>query len=350
MTPIKFPSIDQFRHVIRNVQWKAQFTGLDGAGEPIMDRLAKLPTLKFRGTEKIHGSNCSARFFPGGGVACQSRERIITPEDDNYGYARYIHNLPPSIQDEFRVPFDDGTEVIYYGEWAGKGIQNKVAVSEVEKFWVIFAVLTIKNGEEKWVDLQSLGGKMDWMELQKYRIFSIFYNKTWEIDINFENPADAINQMNQWTLEVEKESPLGLKLGVSGIGEGIVWKCAEPGYEGSKFWYKNKGTEHSGSKVTKLADVDVEKMKSINEFIEKTVDEERLNQAWNHLQENKLFDYEKSLGIFLKWIFNDVIKEEKDTLEASGLKEKELGGAIAKKAKVWYFEKLKHYDKNTNDK
>lgn len=52
----KFPSIEQFRHLARNVRFKAEFTGrYNESGEPIMDRNAKMPKLKFLGTEKIHG-------------------------------------------------------------------------------------------------------------------------------------------------------------------------------------------------------------------------------------------------------------------------------------------------------
>ena len=322
-----FISIEQFRHLKRSVEYKAQFKGLDEAGEPIMDRLAKLPTLKFIGVEKIHGSFSGVKV-ENGTLTCLSKERVITPEDDNYGFARAISNLPEEVKKEL---FYDKGNLTIFGERAGKGIQNKVAVAELEKFWVIFAAQT-EAGE--WLEIET------WPEYPEHRIFNIYNNTVWSIYIDFESPAESINEMNRLTLEVEKESPFGKRLGISGIGEGICWHCAEEGYDYGRFIYKNKGEAHAGSKVTKLANIDVEKMKSIDEFIEKTVTEERLQQGWDHLQNNKLFDYEKSMGAFLSWVFQDVLKEEFDTMTESGLNKKDVGSACAKKAKVWYLEKL----------
>jgi len=47
---IKFPSIEQFRNVIRHVQTHARFVGKDENGDAIYDHSKPLPTLKFRGT------------------------------------------------------------------------------------------------------------------------------------------------------------------------------------------------------------------------------------------------------------------------------------------------------------
>lgn len=321
---IKFSSIEQFRNVRRNVEWMTQYQGDDAAGEPIMNRLAKLPTLTFIGTEKIHGSNCSF-YFKGEEVVCQSRERIITPEDDNYGFAKFVHkNL-----EILRAYFPKNTVV--YGEWAGKGIQNKVAVCELEKFFVVFAA---KEIDGKWIDTSP------WVTPEDIRVFNIYKNKIWEINIDFEHPADAINQINTWTLEVEEESPFAKQFGISGVGEGIVFLPANMDLTRDKFCFKSKGEKHANSKVKTLATIDTVKLKSVEEFIEKTVTEERLMQGWNYLHENKLFNYEKSTGDFLSWIFNDIIKEESDTLEASGLTRKDFSGIAAKKSRVWYLDKL----------
>ena len=54
---IKFPSIEQFRNVIRHVKSKAQFVGKDENGDPVYDQSIPLPTLQFCGTVKLHGTN-----------------------------------------------------------------------------------------------------------------------------------------------------------------------------------------------------------------------------------------------------------------------------------------------------
>jgi hypothetical protein len=346
MNVLKYPSIEQFRNVRRHVEWRAQVVSKDEAtGEWIMDRNAKLPTLTFLGTEKIHGSNCSARFFKDGGIVCQSRERIITPEDDNYGFARFIKSLPTEALNTLMQYVPDDVEIVIYGEWAGKGIQNIVAVTELEKFWVIFGAKVVSAEDDDdigWVDIRH------WETPEDHRIFNIYKSKTWEVEVDFNDQvkmAEAIEKMNALTLEVEKESPLALKIGnVSGVGEGIVWMSITKPYMGPKFIHKVKGSQHSASKVTKLANVDPEKLRTVGLFIDKHVHEGRLQQGWDNLHETKTFNYENSMGLFLSWIFNDIMKEEADELEASGFGKKDVSPAIAKKAKVWYFEKLKSVD------
>lgn len=53
---IKFPDIEQFRNIVRNVQHAAQYVRRDEkTGKPIMDLLAPIPIVKAVATEKIHG-------------------------------------------------------------------------------------------------------------------------------------------------------------------------------------------------------------------------------------------------------------------------------------------------------
>lgn len=335
---LKFQEIDQFRHALKNIGWKAQFQGLDAAGEAIMNRLAILPKIQYEGTAKIHGC-CSSIRIEGDKiykVTCQSRNNEITPENDNYGFAKFITGLGDEVFDELRTMF--GTNIVIHGEWAGKGIQDTVAVCQLEKFWTIFRVQEITEDEEKgrWISIQD----KDFSILNKHRIFNVRQFGIFNLEIDFEHPAESINKMNELTLQVENECPVGKFFGISGIGEGIVWASPVPEYQNSKFVWKTKGSKHSKSKVTKLANVDVEKMASIEAFVDKHVNEGRLMQAWNYLAENKIEQDEKATGTFIKWIFNDIIKEEKDELLASGLTEKNLGGAVAKKAKNWFFAKF----------
>lgn len=115
----KFPSIEQFKSVIKQVKTHCEYNNLP------------LPTLKFNGTVKLHGANsCVGYNVIDSQYFTQSRERIITPEDDNYGFSNwamkssYIQQLVMDILNHF-----DAKETIHiYGELAGKGIQKKVAI------------------------------------------------------------------------------------------------------------------------------------------------------------------------------------------------------------------------------
>lgn len=50
-----FPEIEQFRNVIQAVKYRAQIIGKDENGVAIFDETLPLPTLKFKGTVKLHG-------------------------------------------------------------------------------------------------------------------------------------------------------------------------------------------------------------------------------------------------------------------------------------------------------
>jgi hypothetical protein len=47
-----------------------------------------------------------------------------------------------------------------------------------------------------------------------------------------------------------------------------------------------------------------------------------------------------SMGDFIRWVHQDVLKEEADTLQASGIEYKKLGSPIALAAKRWFTNKL----------
>ena len=48
----------------------------------------------FYGTVKLHGTNASVVVDHEGNFYCQSRNRVITPENDNYGFAEWLHEEP----------------------------------------------------------------------------------------------------------------------------------------------------------------------------------------------------------------------------------------------------------------
>src|ERR1700744_3145841 len=76
---ISFPSIEQFRNVIRDVKDRANYHGIP------------LPELEFVGTVKLHGTNASVTIDTDTGeLWAQSRSNVITPENDNAGFARFV--------------------------------------------------------------------------------------------------------------------------------------------------------------------------------------------------------------------------------------------------------------------
>jgi hypothetical protein len=336
MTHYSFPSIDQFSHVRRNVLWKAQYRGQDPNDEPIMDRTALMPTLSYEGTVKLHGTNAGVVFENGGITYCQSRENIITPEKDNAGFAKWFCALSQEDLDVIRSNFPaDWQKVAVYGEWAGQGIQKNVAISALPKAFYIFAAKTIIENDDEG----------EWLNVRNWKlpqgIYNIYNFQTFKIYINFESPEPSVAEINKWVLDVEAECPVGKAFDVSDIGEGIVFRCTAKEWESSRYWFKAKGDKHSNSKVRKLATVDIQKYETEQSFISAVLDEGRLEQAFNWLSENNKPQDQTSIGDFIRWIFNDVIKECSPEMQASNIQEKDLGKLLAGPAKKWFFNRIK---------
>jgi hypothetical protein len=87
--------------------------------------------------------------------------------------------------------------------------------------------------------------------------------------------------------------------------------------------------------------VDVEAVENIRAFVAATVTEARLEQGLDNLVREQLLPFEmKSMGDFIRWVYNDVLKEEMDTIVASQIDTKKLGSAIANEARPWYIKKF----------
>lgn len=67
-------------------------------------------------TEKIDGTNACVGVLQDGTVWAQSRKRVITPEEDNFGFASWVRDNEDALRD-----LGPG---YHYGEWWGLGIQR----------------------------------------------------------------------------------------------------------------------------------------------------------------------------------------------------------------------------------
>lgn len=311
----KFSSIEQFRNVIKQVRSNSEYHG-----KPV-------PTLMFTGTVKLHGTNSGIGYFVETDTCIyQSRERILSLQADNSGFMLWASGNPgiAVLLMELRVKFNPKHTIYVYGEWAGQGIQKKVAIAQVPKAFYVFSLVV--DGAE--VDIS----EKDYITNAAANIYSIHNFKTWTLDIDFSKPELVQNQLVDWTLEVEEECPVGKYFGVSDIGEGIVWKNSELGLT-----FKTKGEKHANSKVKTLkqvAAVDIEKMNSLKEFIESACSENRLNQGFDKLKEMGLDpDDNKSIGEYIRWVCNDIFREEADTIVGNQIDTKKIGGLVAAKAR-----------------
>jgi len=335
---VAFPSINQFRNVIRDVTHKARFDGLDADGSARYNN-NPLPSLEFIATVKLHGTNAGVVLDCNGEMGFQSRNNMLELTADNAGFCAYGLKHRQAFRDMligFQNYDSNIEQVIAYGEWCGGSIQKGIALNELDKMFVIFAVRTIMKDEtSKWVPSRY------WAHLrnEEARVFTVHQFPMWSVTIDFNSPELAQNELIRITEKVENECPVGASFGVSGIGEGIVLThSSDLGY----FIFKSKGEKHSASKVKKLNSIDVEKVENIKEFVSNVVTPSRLSQGLDYLREQQLEPIDKNVGQFIKWVNGDVFKEESDTIVQNELDAKMVSREVSNVARAWYFNYMEY--------
>jgi hypothetical protein len=168
----------------------------------------------------------------------------------------------------------------------------------------------------------------------------IYNFKTFSINIDFNCPEAAQAELIKYTEEVEQDCPVARQLLGADfadplpdplIGEGIVWSTI---YRDNTLRFKVKGDKHSSSKVKTLAPVDIERINSINEFVDSVLTDSRLSQGLEHVPSRDVVH----TGTFIKWIMGDIIKEELDTMVANGFTTKEVSGQASRIARQWFLQ------------
>ena len=92
-------------------------------------------------TEKMDGTNACIIIQDSKIVGVQSRKRMITPEDDNYGFALWVNENKSDLK-----ALGDGR---HYGEWAGVGIQKNPHNLDDKKFFLFNTFRWNKNNPNK---------------------------------------------------------------------------------------------------------------------------------------------------------------------------------------------------------
>ena len=338
---IKFPSIDDLKRITKVIQQRAQYVGKDENGDVIVNRAAIAPTLMFHGTVKLHGTNASVCFNQVDGLWCQSRERIISVDSDNAGFAAYVESNKFEflrLINQFSVDNQldlSTTSICIYGEWCGGNIQKGVALNQLPKMFVVFGIklapINDEESENTWIDHSKFAD-------ETIKCYNIEQFPTYEVTIDFNNPSLTQNLIIKLTTAVEEECPVAKYFGVSGIGEGIVFTYTLP--DGSVYRFKSKGEKHANSKVRTLTPVDDAKEQLKLDTAAAITPVWRIDQAiqetFDTLNGGQL-DITK-IGAVIKWVSTDILKEELITINESGLTYKELSGPVSKLVKERFFE------------
>lgn len=319
-----FPKIGQFRNAVKYM------------------KITGKTTLRYQGTVKLHGTNSAITYdFRDHTIRFQSRNRLLTLDNDNAGFVAWASQT--NRKDQYKAILSTyATEefpfVALYGEWCGGNIQSGVALNQLDKRFVAFALCTIDATEDancKWHDVHPLIGKIDGTDIiSDYRTFDVIVNSSEyaEIQNSFIPMVDA----------VENECPYAAAKGVHGIGEGIVWVAYDDrgGIMEPEYWFKTKGEKHSKSKVKVVKSVDTTLLIPHSEFSEMVVTEGRLEQGWNYLAEMGHVQDRTSTSHFIRWIIGDISSEESDLMSDKQVTAKDFSKLVATPARNWFFKRI----------
>ena len=352
----KFPKITGYNQLLNYIQYT--FREKDDQDNIIIDNTKPLPTIEYEGTVKIHGTNgafVNLKDDNGSIYYCQSRTTILSLTQDNYNFFKFYNARVQnnSIKNLFdKLP--KGNERIIYGEYAGPKIQKGVAVTELDKrVFIIFAikidgVWLSKEDIENIIDIDNdiyniytnnlFYIKMDWQKIEDYLLDSA----------NVEKP-DCLNQIDTFVNNVEGEDPfIKNTFNISGIGEGLVWTPIEKQYKTSSHWFKAKGEKHrtqKNSNLTKVINKDKKKLlKLIDDFLKDVLTTSRLEQGVSEIKAVKNTVTKEDTGTFLRWVLNDIIEENKDTMLKLNLTQKDISKQTSFNARLWFFENLAKFN------
>lgn len=323
----KWQKIQQFHNTKKSVMSAMNY-------KLLTDEDSKFPIIEYRAKVKLDGTNAAIRF-ENDEVAAQSRSRIITSEDDNFGFASFVE----TISDWTSRLSALSNDMTIYGEWCGKGIQKRCSVSKCERMFVIFSVdiegVKITNPDDISILL---------LDLPTGVFLLPWYGD--EITVNYSSQKSiesAVNLMCEHVEIVEKCDPwVDDTFGIKGLGEGLVYYNIGGDFgclsRDTDLMFKAKGEKHKGVIQLKPIIIDPERVSSVTKFVNKFVTENRLNQCLIELQLEVLTV--KDTGMFLKWIGNDVRSESQDELEISGLTWKDVAKEVNQRARSWFFERL----------
>ena len=306
-----------------------------------LELLGETPKIIYRAKIKLDGTNGGIQIFTDGKVAVQSRSQIIDTKNDNLGFANWVNqNI------DFFSRLASSEHATIFGEWCGKGIQKRTAVSEIDR--KIFAVFAVQFG--------GVDGKIAKLEIRPDKIADFlpkhpdifvlpFYGEPFVLDFGDPNQlTSVVDTINQAVDAVEKVDPwVKETFGIAGIGEGLVL-FPESGELAERLSYaellfKAKGEKHQAVKTKQPVQINPEVAESIDDFVNLFVTPARLEQGVTEVCGGQ-FDMDK-IGAFLKWFNADVQKESVAELEASELTWKDVNKAVMNAAKKWYQEQAK---------
>lgn len=353
---IGFPSIKQFRDIVKDVQFNAQFVSYDKETQTLVtDQTVKMPVVHAFATEKTHGTNASVCFSEPDGFWVQSRTSIITVDNDNAQCAMHAMKnqsawteIIKDLAKEHNIDLSTNIITVFY-EFCGQGIQKRTAVEGLEKMAIIFKYFRVSPVEPSDADDTVEPAGTLWLETcaggkpvqnPEARIWNVCTFNTYNFVLDFNDPRAALDYMDDIVKnKIELSSPVGEYFGVTGnVGEGIVVTFS---FKDKTYTFKVKGEKHASSKRQRTP-VDSEKMDAAQQVAHAVTPAWRLEQMFDLANDtiNGAVPDIRNIGAYLKLVNADILKEESDVIAEAGLIPKDIYPAVAKIAREFYKDAL----------
>lgn len=285
---------------------------------------------------KLHGTNAAIVIEQDtGAVYAQSRNRILDIDSDNAGFAAFL-------DEQVLTGVVPHSTIIIYGEWAGKGIQENDAITRIDdKYFFPFCVVICNDDNEmNWKVEQSA----DYIEKTLELVFATPENMIpikplANVELGFSGDVEHLTNVENVICDIVDEFEtvdpwVKDTFGVEGTGEGVVVSPDTQSWQEYVLWtFKAKTKAHSVNKNKKAANAKVVISQDVIDFADVFATEARFKQA---VQEMDAPMEMKSMGKFLKWVNEDVLKESKDELEESELEWKQCAKEITNRARMWF--------------
>lgn len=304
----------------------------EAIGRKVAELPITMPTLTFKGSEKLHGTNAAVCYTHSEGLYVQGRNRVLTIDKDNMGCAMFVESTKSTwlklidlIVDRENIDLNTHTIVLDF-EFAGGNIQNNnSACSGIDKSAFLFDHFRVIPNDCTKEDEASKTQYLSTANLSFephgiYNIVSLGASVTLTLDLN--SPKQCEETLNKLVLHVEDNSPVAEYFDKpDNVGEGVYFTI-HAADNTIPYRFKAKGTKHGGKpKQPKTQSAPTsEEVKVITELADKLTPEWRLTQGILETGASEM----KDIGKLLKWVAADILKEEMPTITEAGIEWKKV--------------------------
>jgi len=326
---VKWPSIDNFK----NVHWH-----INSKKEYLETVIAYVPKVK------LHGTNAAIQIFPDGKVVAQSRNRILSREEDNHGFCAFVGDT-----EDYWASLSKGNHLTVFGEWVDpKMHKEKTATQKLDDKY-FFPFLVIVDGKNLIFRDEELASCFGDDVLDSVRPIREEFDV---LTIDYLDPVSIKMAQTTINLQVKFLSKMDLfiheEFGVDGPAEGLVYyplmhNMSLDTLGTYSFKAKSVAFQTTAAKSPAATELPPEVHKNLTAFTDMVTTERRLRQGVEEACKGT-FDI-KQTGTFVGWVSKDIHKECQAELAEAKLEWKNpLLKYISTKAANWFITRCREGD------